>query len=90
MEEVARPSQLEAKPFEWSPQEPSGFEFEMMNGVIRIFRGPQRDTEAFPLPGNSYDFFSDMHWWVTACVIDVCMLAACVHIRWPCNWGPGV
>lgn len=61
-EEVARPSLLEARPFEWSPQEPSNFEFEMVNGIIRIFRGSQRDTEAFPVPGTSYDFFSDMHW----------------------------
>ena len=61
-EEVARPSLLEAKPFEWSPQEPSDFEFEMVNGIIRIYRGSQRETEAFPVPGSSYDFFSDMHW----------------------------
>ena len=61
-EEVARPSLLEARPFEWSPQEPSDFEFEMVNGIIRIYRGSQRDNEAFPVPGSSYDFFSDMHW----------------------------
>jgi hypothetical protein len=86
VEEVARPSQLEAKPFEWSPQEPSKFEFEMMNGVIRIFRGPQRDTEAFPLPGNSYDFFSDMHWWVSP----VLLMYACLHISWLYSRGPGI
>ena len=61
-EEVARVSQLEARPFGWSPQEPSQFEFEMVQGVIRVFHGSQRQEEAFPVPGTSYDFFSDMHW----------------------------
>ena len=61
-EEVARPSQLEARPFGWSPQEPSHFEFEMVQGVIRVYHGSQRHEEAFPVPGTSYDFFSDMHW----------------------------
>ena len=74
-EEVARPSLLEARPFEWSPQEPSEFEFEMVNGIIRIFQGSQRETEAFPVPGSSYDFFSDMHWWA----VRPLLLMMCLH-----------
>ena len=47
-------------------QEKSDFEIEMIDGVVRVFRGPGREQEAFPLPGNSFDFFSDMHWCGTA------------------------
>ena len=62
LQEVAKPSLLEPEPFAWRPQQRSGFEFEMLDGVIRVFRGPGREQEAFPVPGNSFDFFSDMHW----------------------------
>lgn len=60
--EVAKPSELDPNPFEWSPQEPSSFEFEMVEGIMRVYDGPERKQELFPVPGNSYDFFSDMHW----------------------------
>ncbi|KAK9901310.1 hypothetical protein WJX75_005763 [Coccomyxa subellipsoidea] len=62
LEEVAKPSLVDSNPFEWTPQEPSDFQYEMIDGIMRVYRGDERGEEAFPVPGNSYDFFSDMHW----------------------------
>ncbi len=62
LEEVAKPSLVDPDPFEWTPQERADFQYEMVDGIVRVYRGDDRDEEAFPVPGNSYDFFSDMHW----------------------------
>ncbi len=63
LEEVAKPSLVDPEPFEWTPQEPSDYQYELVDGIMRVYHGDDRSEEAFPLPGNSYDFFSDMHWW---------------------------
>jgi hypothetical protein len=65
--EAAKPSELDAAPFEWTPQQPSPYEFELVDGIFRVYEGKRRDEEAFPLPGDSYDFFSDMHWCAHTC-----------------------
>ena len=65
-------------------QEKSDFEIEMIDGVIRVFSGPGREQEAFPLPGNSFDFFSDMHWCGTARSASSSPPAAFLTIVNPC------
>lgn len=60
--ETCSVQQVDPSPFEWTPQERSDFQCEMVDGIIRVFRGDDREEEAFPVPGNSFDFFSDMHW----------------------------
>ncbi|BDA45326.1 AMP deaminase 2 at C-terminar half [Coccomyxa sp. Obi] len=62
LQEVAKPSLVDPDPFEWTPQEPSDYQYELVDGIMRVYHGDDRSQEAFPLPGNSYDFFSDMHW----------------------------
>ena len=40
--------------------QPSKCEFEMQQGVVRVWSDASRTTEIGQLPGNDYDFFSDM------------------------------
>lgn len=57
MPEAANPSEIFGDPFKWEPQPVVPYTFEMQDGVFRVYDG---DKEPFPVPGNSYDFFSDM------------------------------
>lgn len=57
MPEAANPSEIFGDPFQWEPQPVAPFTFEMQDGVFRVYDG---NTEPFPVPGNSFDFFSDM------------------------------
>ena len=40
--------------------QPSKFVFEMHRGVLRVWTDATKTTEVGRLPGNDYDFFSDM------------------------------
>lgn len=57
MPEAANPSEIFGDPFKWEPQPVAPYTFEMQDGVFRVYDGSK---EPFPVPGNSYDFFSDM------------------------------
>jgi len=65
--EVANPSDLlEGRdPFEFDtsdPQtQPSEFDFEMEHGVTKVWTDSSRKTVLAETPGNSYEFFVDMH-----------------------------
>ena len=63
LREVAALSELAAHQslFEWTPQEPSSYVYEMREGVMHVFTDAQRTEEPFALPGNAFDFFTDMH-----------------------------
>ena len=60
MQEAAAPSHINGDPFEWEPQPVAPFHFEMQDGVFRVYDNAARTSEPFPVPGNSFDFFSDM------------------------------
>lgn len=60
MQEAAAPSHINGDPFEWEPQPVAPFDFEMQDGVFRVFDNAAHTSEPFPVPGNSFDFFSDM------------------------------
>ena len=47
--------------FTYEPQDASQYTFEMEDGVIKVFSDANKDDDPFPLPGNSVDFFTDMH-----------------------------
>jgi hypothetical protein len=83
--EVAAPSDLLADVFRWEPMEPSPFVFEMDDGIIRVYSDASHSCEPWPLPGNSYDFFTDLHRWANMCP-RICVpheetrtLAMCTH-----------
>ena len=40
--------------------QPSNFVFEMHRGVLRVWTDASKTVEVGRLPGNDYDFFSDM------------------------------
>lgn len=60
MQEAAAPSHINGDPFEWEPQPVAPFDFEMQDGVFRVYDNAAHTSEPFPVPGNSFDFFSDM------------------------------
>ena len=63
--EAAAVSHISPDPFQWEPQPAMQYDFEMQDGVIRVWSDKERRQEPFPVPGNSYDFFSDMSRWDT-------------------------
>ena len=65
MAEAAAPSEIFGDPFKWEPQPVAPFDFEMQDGVFRVF--DRSGAEPFQLPGNSFDFFSDMSRSVLTC-----------------------
>ncbi|DBA77340.1 TPA: hypothetical protein ACH3X2_000858 [Trebouxia sp. C0005] len=60
MPEVAAPSLINGDPFKWEPQPVAPYDFEMQDGVFRVYDNAAHTSEPFPVPGNSFDFFSDM------------------------------
>ena len=72
MPEVAAPSLINGDPFTWEPQPVAPYDFEMQDGVFRVYDNAAHTSEPFPVPGNSFDFFSDM----SRCVCAVCFTAA--------------
>lgn len=60
LQEAAAPSHINGDPFEWEPQPVAPFDFEMQDGVFRVYDDAAHTSEPFPVPGNSFDFFSDM------------------------------
>lgn len=60
MEEAAAPSHINGDPFDWKPQPVAPFDFEMQDGVFRVYDDASHTSQPFPVPGNSFDFFSDM------------------------------
>lgn len=65
MAEAAAPSEIFGDPFKWEPQPVAPFDFEIQDGVFRVF--DRSGAEPFQLPGNSFDFFSDMSRSVLTC-----------------------
>ncbi|KAK9824634.1 hypothetical protein WJX72_011865 [[Myrmecia] bisecta] len=61
--ECAAPSEINPNhdPFKWTPQEKSPYVYEMVDGIVRVYSDVSRTVEPFPVPGNSFDFFTDMH-----------------------------
>lgn len=43
--------------------QPSDFDFEMQHGVMRVWRNSSRDECVADTPGDSHEFFVDMHRW---------------------------
>lgn len=41
--------------------QPSDFDFEMVHGMTRVWADASRDTIVADTPGDSYEFFVDMH-----------------------------
>ena len=74
--EVAAVSHISADPFHWEPQPTMQYDFEMQDGVIRVWSDKQRRQEPFPVPGDSYDFFSDMSRWPGCGVASLHLLGA--------------
>ena len=72
MPEAAAPSHINGDPFKWEPQPVAPYDFEMQDGIFRVYDSAAHTSELFPVPGNSFDFFSDM----SRCV---CMYA-CMHV----------
>ena len=60
MQEAAAPSHINGDPFKWEPQPVAPYDFEMQDGVFRVYDNAAHTSEPFPVPGNSFDFFSDM------------------------------
>ena len=60
LQEAAAPSHINGDPFEWEPQPVAPFDFKMQDGIFRVYDDAAHTSELFPVPGNSYDFFSDM------------------------------
>lgn len=59
--EVAAPSDLTSDVFKWEPMEASSHVFRMEDGVVRVYSDASMTHEPWPLPGTSYEFFSDLH-----------------------------
>eukprot|EP00884_Botryococcus_braunii_P015280 jgi/Botrbrau1/2435/Bobra.0395s0056.1 len=57
--EVAAPSDLRADVFKWEAVEPSPYVFQMEDGVLRVYSDATMSHEPWPLPGTSYEFFSE-------------------------------
>ncbi len=43
-----------------APQ-PSEYDFELQHGVVKVWTDSSRETVLADAPGNSYEFFVDMH-----------------------------
>ncbi|KAK9843466.1 hypothetical protein WJX81_004251 [Elliptochloris bilobata] len=59
--EAAAPSDVQPAPFDWLAAERSAQEFEMDDGIVRVWTDASRTEEPYAVPGTSYEFFSDMH-----------------------------
>ena len=69
MPEAAAPSHINGDPFQWEPQPVAPYDFEMQDGVFRVYDNAAHTSEPFPVPGNSFDFFSDMSRYALTCLM---------------------
>lgn len=59
--EVASMSEAVPKSLQWSPLKRSRHCFEMIDGVVAVYADESRELQLFAPPGDSFEFFSDMH-----------------------------
>lgn len=89
MEEAAAPSHINGDPFDWKPQPVAPFDFEMQDGVFRVYDDAAHTSQPFPVPGNSFDFFSDMSRY-TCCMVHTLHTVVSGHSRNYARHGVGI
>ena len=59
--EAACVSETLPNPLRWRPMPRSEHDYEMVEGIVRVFSDASRELQLFAPPGDSFEFFSDMH-----------------------------
>lgn len=54
-------SEAVPKSLQWRPLKRSRHCFEMIDGVVAVYADESRELQLFAPPGDSFEFFSDMH-----------------------------